>query len=71
MQDIHASRQEARVRSLARRLGYSMRRSRQRANVPNLDNQGQFMLVDADRSRIVLGERFDATLDDIEKHLTE
>jgi hypothetical protein len=70
MQDIHASRQEARVRSLARRMGYSVRRSRQRANVPNLDNLGQLMLVDAERNRIVLGERFDATLDDIEKYLT-
>ena len=62
--------QEARVRSLARRMGYSVRRSRQGANVPNLDNLGQFTLVDADRNWIVLGERFDATLDDIEKYLT-
>jgi hypothetical protein len=51
-------------------MGYSVRRSRQRANVPNLDNLGHLMLVDAERNRIVLGERFDATLDDIERYLT-
>jgi hypothetical protein len=70
MQDIQASSQEARVRSLARRMGYSVRRSRQRANVPNIDNLGQFRLVDAERNLIILGERFDATLDDIEDYLT-
>ena len=37
----------------------------------NLDNLGQLMLVDAERNQIVFGERFDATLDDIEKYLTE
>jgi len=69
MQDDHDSRQEARVRSHARRLGYSMRRSRQRTNVPNLDNHGEYMLVDADRNCIVLGQRFDATLDEVEAFL--
>jgi hypothetical protein len=71
MQNIHTSRQEARVRGRARRMGYSVRRSRQRANVPNLNNLGQFRLVDADRNCIVLGERFDATLDDIEEYLAD
>jgi hypothetical protein len=51
-------------------MGYDVRRSRQRANIPNIDNSGQFMLVDAERNCIVLGERFNATLDDIEDHLT-
>ena len=67
---VHASRQEARVRSLARRNGYSVHRSRQRGNVPNIDNHGEFKLVDAFQNVIVLGERFDATLDEIEEFFT-
>src|SRR5262245_33905297 len=69
MQDIRDFRQEARVRSRARRMGYIVRHSRQRANVPNIDNLGEFMLIEANHNLIVLGERFDTTLDDIENYL--
>jgi hypothetical protein len=39
--------------------------------VPHSDNFGEYMLIDAARNLIVLGQRFDATLDDIEAFLTE
>ncbi len=56
---------------MARRKGYVVRKSRQRNYVPNLDNHGYYMLLDAERNLIVLGSRFDATLGDIEQFLTE
>lgn len=53
--------QEARVRRLAARHGYQVKKSLQR---PHYDNQGEYMLVDAS-NHIVQGGRFDASLDDI------
>ena len=70
MQTVRDLRQEARVRSHAQRKGYMVRRSRQRTNVPNINNCGEFRLIDADCNLIVLGERFDATLEEIESYLT-
>jgi hypothetical protein len=57
---------ERRVRRLARRFGYAVLKSRQRNHVPNSDNHGHFMLVNPYRNTVVLGERFDARLEDIE-----
>lgn len=57
--------QESRIRRLARRHGYYVRKSRQWKHVPHPDNHGEYMLLDADSSIPVLGWRFDATLDDI------
>jgi hypothetical protein len=57
--------QESRVRSLARRAGYSVKKSRRAFSSANF---GDFMLVDEDNS-VVMGSRFDATLDDIEVFL--
>jgi hypothetical protein len=37
-------------------------------HVPNLDNHGHYMIVN-ERNFIVAGERFDMTLDDIERWL--
>ena len=34
------------------------------------DNRGKFQLIELDRSMVVLGVRFDASLDDIETYLT-
>ena len=62
---------ESRVRSMARRRGYAVRKSRQRQNVPNLDNFGEFMLVDTHTNFAMLGSRFDASLGDIEAYLTD
>lgn len=57
---------ERRIRYLARRHGYVVRKSRARRHVPHSNNFGGYMLLEANRWRVVLGERFDATLDDIE-----
>ena len=62
---------ESAVRSRARRMGYLLRKSRQRTNVPNADNHGEYMLVEANRNFVVLGGRFDATLQDISTFLDE
>jgi hypothetical protein len=63
-----SSARERRVRRLARRLGYGVRKSR--AN-DSLDNRGRFMLVQVDRNTCVLGDRFDANLDEIEAFLNK
>jgi hypothetical protein len=53
---------ESRIRGRARRAGYIVRKSRCGIN---MDNAGEFRLVDAHKNLVVLGERFDATLDEI------
>ena len=59
---------ENRVRKLAARLGYRLEVSR----LPlHTDNRGKFQLIESDRNMVVLGERFDASLDDIEAYLTQ
>ena len=59
--------QENRVRKLAASLGYRVEVSR----LPlHTDNRGKFQLIELDRRMVVLGERFDASLDDIETYLT-
>jgi hypothetical protein len=58
--------QEARIRRRARRHGYVVRKSRERKYVPHSNNFGDYMLIQADRNVVVLGERFNATLEDIE-----
>jgi len=58
---------ENRVRKLAASLGYRVELSR----LPlHADNRGKFQLIELDRSMVVLGERFDASPDDIEVYLT-
>ena len=64
------TKQESRVRSLAHRHGYKVRKSRQWKNVPNLDNFGDYQLIDTEINGVVLGSRYDATLDLIEEWLT-
>lgn len=60
---------ESSVRHKAIRRGYKVHKSRERKYVPHLDNHGEYMLVDAYRNLIVLGVRYDASLEDIEKYL--
>ena len=57
---------ENRIRRLARRHGCVLRKSRSRKYVPTMNDRGEFMLIEADRNLVVLGERFNASLDDIE-----
>jgi len=59
---------ESTVRSRARRRGYVIRKSRQWKHVPHGNNYGDYMLVSFNNC-VVLGERFDATLDDIDEFL--
>lgn len=61
---------ERRIHYLARRNGYVVRKSRARKYVPKFTDCGRYMLLEANRWRVVLGERFDATLDDIEAFFT-
>ncbi len=55
--------QESRIRKLARRRGYLVRKSRARKYLHG-NNRGAYMLMSM-RNVVVLGERFDASLDDI------
>jgi hypothetical protein len=59
---------ERRVRRRAGRHGLSVHRSRAGQS---LDNHGGYQLVDADRNWIVAGERFNLTLDDVDRFLDE
>jgi hypothetical protein len=61
---------ESAVRSRARRHCYVLRKSRQRRHVPSLNNRGDYMVLDFN-NRIVLGERFNATLEDIHEYLSD
>jgi hypothetical protein len=69
--EVLDKRQEARVRRLAVQYGYRVCKSRQRNNVPNLDNFGDYKLVDAAGNYPVLGFKYDATREDIEGYLND
>jgi hypothetical protein len=62
--------QDNRVRRKGRSLGYQVRKSREWKHVPNLNNMGEYMLVD-NRGFCMLGSRYDASLDEIESYLDE
>jgi hypothetical protein len=55
------------LRARARKLGYAIRKSRSRSI--HEDNLGQYALVKEDSNDVVLGERFDATLEEIAAYL--
>ena len=59
---------ETAVRARAGRMGYSVSKSRDRSRHHN--NCGRFMLCN-DRSTVVLGDRFDASIQDIADYLTD
>ncbi len=58
---------ESTVRSRAKRLGWAVRKSRQRLG---LDNQGGYCLVDPYNNRIIAGEKYDWMLEDINDFLS-
>ena len=60
---------ERRVRRLADRQGYVLRKSRI-VNI-NLDDHGEYMLLDASLNIPVRGARFDADLDEIAAFLAD
>ena len=62
-------RREARARRKAKAQGLLLRKSRVRT--PNVDDFGEYMIVDAYRNFVVRGQRFDLTLEDVEGFLKE
>lgn len=59
---------ESTVRNLAKRQGYLITKSRRAQSV---DNLGDYMLVEARRNYVVMGRRYDATLEDIYSWIKE
>jgi hypothetical protein len=64
----HSQTDEGRTRRQADALGYSVKKSRRRTLV-TLDDRGKYMLISARTGAAVLGGRYDATLEEIEKWL--
>jgi len=60
-------RKEARIRRWAAREGYRVHKSRSRET--NLDDHGEYMLVDNSNNTPVLGWWFHASLDEIAEYL--
>ena len=58
---------ESTLRARARKLGYAIHKSRSRSI--HEDNLGRYALVKEDSNRVVLGERFDASLEEIAEYL--
>jgi len=65
----HEQRREARLRRAAKRNGLVLKKSRARRWSP--DNQGLYTLLTFNNVQCPIGERFDASLDDIEAYLVE
>jgi hypothetical protein len=55
---------ESGIRRNLRKQGFIIKQSRRALSS---DNQGEFMVLDAERNYIVAGERYDMSLDDLEK----
>jgi hypothetical protein len=58
---------ESTLRARARKLGYAIHKSRSRSI--HEDNLGRYALVMEDSNRVVLGERFEASLEEIAEYL--
>jgi len=61
---------EARLRRRAARDGLMIRKSRLRGT-PHLDDQGGYMILNANYNTVVAGPRFDFDLDDVERWLSD
>ena len=59
---------ERTLRARARKLGYAIHKSRLRSI--DEDNLGKYALVKKEGNSVVLGERFDASLEDIAEYLS-
>lgn len=58
-------RREDRVRRQLAKQGLALRKSR--VFTPSADDQGGYMIVDTQFNRIEAGERFDMTLEEVER----
>jgi hypothetical protein len=61
------SMKERALRERAHKLGYAIHKSRSRSI--HEDNLGKYALVKKDSNSVVLGERFDASLEEIAEYL--
>jgi hypothetical protein len=59
---------EAGLRSKAKRMGYSVKKSRRR---DDLNNYGGFMIVNASTNFVEAGFKFDLSLADVESFLSD
>jgi hypothetical protein len=59
---------ESTVRARARARGYLIHKSRDRSIQSS--NLGEYMLVETDRNLVILGDRFNASLDEISEYLS-
>lgn len=59
---------ESTLRTRARKLGYSIHKSRSRSI--DEDNLGKYALVKEDSKNVVLGERCDVSLEEIAEYLS-
>lgn len=64
--DLAQKTRENRLRRAAASAGYCMKKSRR---APSLDNVGDYMLIKTSINAVVLGSRFDADLDDVDRFL--
>jgi len=54
---------ERKLRRIAQKQGYSLRKSRDRSI--SIDNLGEYMIVDTENNCIVAGGKFDLTLENV------
>lgn len=66
---LHQSIFEKRVREKAKRKGYRVTKSRQKST--NANNWGDYMLVDANHNTVIMGQNYDAALEDIASFLED
>jgi len=62
-----AKKTESTLRKLAQRRGYDIRKSRNRTI--HIDNLGEYMLIDAPKNYVVVGARYNASLEEIADYL--
>jgi hypothetical protein len=67
-EEITEKAEESKYRRLLRRQGYLLRKSRRGLG---LNNQGGYMIVDAERNYIAAGQRFEMFLDDLREWVKE
>ncbi len=68
--DARMKAREQRVRRLLDNEGYVLRKSRRRG-WPTLDDQGEYMVIEATSNICAAGCRYDLSLDEVERWATE
>ena len=57
---------------MAKRQGFIIKKSRERYTYPHsITNFGGYMIVNADNNSIECGEKFDVSIDELEKFLSD